>query len=197
VAEVANVNDLLAGHVALDLECLDRVYLNGYVPNLQVGGQVVTFLCERMGAKVPSRGLFNKIGTAFRRAVMTFATANQIPVVRFARGDRKADVMRPYLEAATEPGVVAIGRHRPRTRPSPGPPRQSPRSNRSPSRCRRRWSPRQRRRRSAPSAASKDSPRFALTVAGLPSQRDGHPKRGSPVPLSALGRTPDVFRRYR
>ena len=35
---------VLDGHVMLDLECLDRVYLNGYVPNLQVGGQVVTFL---------------------------------------------------------------------------------------------------------------------------------------------------------
>lgn len=37
-----NVNDVLDGQVVLDLECLDRIYLNGYVPNLQVGGQVVT-----------------------------------------------------------------------------------------------------------------------------------------------------------
>src|SRR3954454_18459970 len=29
--------DILGGHVSLDLECLDRIYLNGYVPNLQVG----------------------------------------------------------------------------------------------------------------------------------------------------------------
>jgi hypothetical protein len=34
------VNDILDGHLTLDLECFDRVYLNGYVPNLQVGGQV-------------------------------------------------------------------------------------------------------------------------------------------------------------
>jgi len=26
------INDLLDGHVKLDIECLDRVYLNGYVP---------------------------------------------------------------------------------------------------------------------------------------------------------------------
>ncbi len=32
------LNDLLDGHVQLDVECLDRIYLNGYVPNLQVGG---------------------------------------------------------------------------------------------------------------------------------------------------------------
>ena len=32
------VNEVLDGHGSLDLECLDRVYLNAYVPNLQVGG---------------------------------------------------------------------------------------------------------------------------------------------------------------
>ncbi|HSS08994.1 MAG TPA: hypothetical protein VLL25_03860, partial [Acidimicrobiales bacterium] len=109
MADVANVNDLLRGHVTLDVSCLDRVYLNAYVPNLQVSGQVVTFLCDRLEAKVPSPALFNKIGLAFRREVMAFATDRAIPLVRFAKGDRKADVMRPYLEAAAEPGVVAIG----------------------------------------------------------------------------------------
>jgi hypothetical protein len=38
-----NVNEILDGHIVLDLECLDRIYLNAYVPDLQVPGQVVTF----------------------------------------------------------------------------------------------------------------------------------------------------------
>lgn len=38
-----NVNDVLDGHVGLDLDCVDRLYLNAYVPNLRVGGQVVSF----------------------------------------------------------------------------------------------------------------------------------------------------------
>src|SRR3954454_23059053 len=108
-ADVANVNDLLAGHVTLEVECLDRLYLNGYVPNLQVSGQVVTFLCDHRGAKVPSPALFNKIGLAFRKAVLEFAADNDIPLLRFAKADRKIDVVRPYLNAATGPGVVAIG----------------------------------------------------------------------------------------
>jgi hypothetical protein len=37
----------------LDLECLDRVYLNAYVPNLQVGGQVVSFLTAHLGYPIP------------------------------------------------------------------------------------------------------------------------------------------------
>jgi hypothetical protein len=106
---VVNVNDLLDGHVALDVDCLDRVYLNGYVPGLQVGGQVVRFMKEHLGLSIPSPTIFNKIGTAFRRAVSEFAEVNDIPVVRFKKGDRRIDLMRPYLEAATAPAVVAIG----------------------------------------------------------------------------------------
>jgi len=109
MVDVANVNDLLAGHVTLEVECLDRIYLNGYVPSLQVSGQVVTFLCDHRGATVPSPALFNKIGLAFRKAVVEFAEDNDIPLLRFAKADRKIDVIRPYLDAASQPGVVAIG----------------------------------------------------------------------------------------
>ena len=42
MATVGNVNEILDGHIVLDLECLDRVYLNAYVPKLQVSGQVVS-----------------------------------------------------------------------------------------------------------------------------------------------------------
>ncbi len=103
---------VLDGHVTLDLECLDRIYLNGYVPNLQVGGQVVTFLTQHLGNPVPSPALFGPIGDRFRQAVARFADQHAIPVVRFAKEQRKAEVMRPYLEAAAQsgqPGVVAVG----------------------------------------------------------------------------------------
>lgn len=58
---------------------------------------------------MPPPALFNRIGNAFRKAVTDYAEANSIPVVRFKKGDRKADVMKPYLAKATRPGVVAIG----------------------------------------------------------------------------------------
>lgn len=35
-----DINEILKDHVTLDVECIDRVYLNGYVPNLQVPGQL-------------------------------------------------------------------------------------------------------------------------------------------------------------
>jgi hypothetical protein len=109
MSSAGNVNDLLQGHVALDIECLDRLYLNAYVPRLQVGGQVVSFMKDHLSLPVPSPAVFQRMGNAFRRQVYSFAEANDIPVVHFKKGDRRIDLMRPYLDAATEPGVVAIG----------------------------------------------------------------------------------------
>jgi hypothetical protein len=106
------VNDVLDGHVALDLECLDRIYLNAYVPNLQVGGQVVSFLTAHLGNPIPSPAIFDKIGSAFRKAVARFAEEEHIPVVRFTKTDRKIEKMRPYIAAQAKTGrsgVAAIG----------------------------------------------------------------------------------------
>jgi len=107
------------------------------VPVLQVGGQVVTFLTEHRGNPIPSPALFNPIGERFRAAVGRFATAHGIPVVRFEKDQRKAEVMRPYLEAAARDGVsrvvaigvaqeyqrVVCGYDRGRSDGQPGPPR--------------------------------------------------------------------------
>src|SRR5215207_1751613 len=106
------VNDVLGGYVALDLECLDRIYLNAYVPSLQVGGQVVSFLTAHLGYPIPSPAVFDKIGTGFRRAVARFVEEEHIPVVRFTKTDRKIETMRPYLAAQARTGrsgVAAIG----------------------------------------------------------------------------------------
>jgi hypothetical protein len=111
-ARVVTVNEVLGGHSVLDIECLDRVYLNAYVPILQSSGQVVAFMTQHLGLPIPSPALFDKIGQRFRQAVASFAEANQIPWVRFAKGDRKAGMMAPYLrrQAATgRSGVAAIG----------------------------------------------------------------------------------------
>ena len=112
MAETLRVNDLLDGHVTLDVECLDRIYLNGYVPSLQVSGQVASFMTAHLKQPIPSPAIMEKIGTSFRRGVRAFAQDHQIPVVTFAKHERKQEVMGPYLQrqAATgRPGVAAIG----------------------------------------------------------------------------------------
>jgi hypothetical protein len=105
------VNDVLDGHVGLDLQCLDRLYLHGYLGQLQVGGQVIQFLRHR-GYPVPSPACLQQIGDAFRRRVASFAEANHIPVVPLKAADRNIAVMQSYLDKAAATGrsqVAAIG----------------------------------------------------------------------------------------
>jgi len=106
------VNELLDGHVLLDIECLDRIYLNAYVPILQSSGQVVAFMTQHLGKPIPSPALMEHIGTRFRKAVQSYASSNGIPWVRFGKDDRKVDVMLPHTgaQAATgRSGVAAVG----------------------------------------------------------------------------------------
>jgi hypothetical protein len=106
------VTDILDGHVGLDLECFDRIYLNGWVHNLQVSGQVVNFLTHHLGFPIPSPAILEKIGLRFRKAVTVFATDNDLAVIRFAKGERKLEVMRPHLDRLVREGrtgVAAIG----------------------------------------------------------------------------------------
>jgi hypothetical protein len=105
------VNDVLDGHIKLDIACLDRIYLHGYLARAQVGGQVVQFLRHR-GYPVPSPACLQQIGEAFRRSVASFTLANTIPVVHLKAADRNIEVMRPYLERAAATGrsqVAALG----------------------------------------------------------------------------------------
>jgi hypothetical protein len=68
-------HDVLDGHVVLDIECLDRIYLNAHVPILQNSSQVVAFLSGHLGFPFPSPALFRQMGDRFRRAVVSFADA--------------------------------------------------------------------------------------------------------------------------
>ena len=117
MASVANINEVLEGHVALEVECVDRLHLNAYVPSLQVGGQVVRFITAHLGKPIPSMAVLGSIGNRFRRDVRRFAEQRGIPVLRLKTpdrsrwDDRKLDHARPYLHAAEREqrfGVVAI-----------------------------------------------------------------------------------------
>ena len=109
---VVTAADMVAGHVRLDISCLDRVYLNGYVAKLQTAGGVIYFFHDHRGKPIVSPALFEPIGEKFRKDIKDWAQANGVPVIRFGAGERKADVMAPYLDAAAGSGrsqVAAIG----------------------------------------------------------------------------------------
>jgi hypothetical protein len=108
-----NVAELITAHVTLAVDCVDRLYLNAYVPRLQSSGGVVTFLEHRGGTTIPSPALFGKITETFKQALRAWAERDGIPWLEFPKGARKDDVVQPYRErftatGATE-GVVLVG----------------------------------------------------------------------------------------
>jgi hypothetical protein len=104
-----DINEILKDHVTLDVECIDRIYLNGYIPNLQMPGQLVKFLHHR-GYDIPSPAILAKMTTAYKAAVEAFAQEHGIPLIHFEPGVRKEDIAAEYRERHGEQeGVVFIG----------------------------------------------------------------------------------------
>src|SRR5437879_3511366 len=46
--------DVLAGHVTFEVECIDRMYLNVYVPQLQYATGLVSYIHRHLGKPVAS-----------------------------------------------------------------------------------------------------------------------------------------------
>ena len=109
---VVTAADMVAGHVTLDVSCPDRLYLNGYVAKLQTPGGVVYFFHDHPGRADGVRRCSSRWGEVPPGHQGLGAGQNGVPVIRFKAGERKADVMAPYLDAAAATGhsqVVAIG----------------------------------------------------------------------------------------
>ena len=64
-----NAAEALAEHTTLELECIDRMYLNFYVPMLQTGAGAPYFLRNIRGNPVPSSALMAPITRAFVAAI--------------------------------------------------------------------------------------------------------------------------------
>jgi len=105
-----NVATILRDHVSLSTSCIDRLYLNGYVPKLQSSGQLCAFLCDHLGNRIASPAALRPLHDRFVQDVTAFAEQQLVPIVQFERGQRKDDVAAPHRRRfqATE-GVVFIG----------------------------------------------------------------------------------------
>ncbi len=79
------------------------------MPALQVGGQVITFLHGHLGMRIASPAVLEQIGTRFRQAVARFAEINDIPMVKFKKGTREIDVMRPLRHCCVVPSLESVG----------------------------------------------------------------------------------------
>ena len=112
-----SVSDVLDEHVTLEVECIDRLYLNVYQPRLQHVNGVVWFLRGHRGAPFASSALMDPISKAFVASIHRFCRERDVPMVEFAKGQRKDDLAHEYLaHFQAEEGVLFVGRAQEKTR---------------------------------------------------------------------------------
>jgi hypothetical protein len=106
---MTNANEILKEQVTLDIECIDRLYLNGYIPQMQTSGGLVYYLRQK-GFPIPSPVVLGDMTTDYRKQVKEFAQEQGIPMIEFEKGQRKDDVVAEYRQAHPgKEGVVVIG----------------------------------------------------------------------------------------
>ena len=105
------VAEILREHVTLEVEGIDRMYLNVYVPALPRAGGVASFFRFHRGYRFASSALMDPITKAFIAPMEQFAQQAQVPVVTFEKGQRKDDVAAEFRKKfrASE-GVLFIGK---------------------------------------------------------------------------------------
>ena len=105
------VAEVLQQHVTLELESLDRVYLNVYQRLLQTPRAAFHFLREHHGAGAVSSRKMRAISERFIEGVQVFARRHGVELLTFEKGQRKEDLAAEYLQRFTDrEGVLFIGK---------------------------------------------------------------------------------------
>lgn len=111
-----SVSEILQDHVTLEIEGIDRMYLNAYVPMLQTEGGTTYFFREQRGFRFASAATMAPMTKAFVTAVEAFIKAENLPVVTFRKSQRKDDVAAEYRARFTgEEGILFVGKAQEKT----------------------------------------------------------------------------------
>ena len=112
-----NVAEILAEHTTLEVECIDRMYVNLYVPILQREAGIAHFWQAHRGHRFASGTQMGPMSRAFISSIEQFADRKGIPLIKFKAGQRKDDIAKKSLEAfRAEEGVFLIGKAQEKTR---------------------------------------------------------------------------------
>jgi hypothetical protein len=106
-----NVAEILENHVTFELEAIDRLYLNAYVPSLQTGAGFVYFVKTQLGTPIRSTKMVAPMSEQFVKAIERFVATQGIDLVPFEKGQRKDDIAQDYLARFEgDEGVLFVGK---------------------------------------------------------------------------------------
>src|SRR6202142_4655472 len=100
------VAEVLREHVTLEVEGIDRMYLNVYVPALQRAGGVASFFRFHPGHRFASSALMDPITKTFIAQMEQFAKQEKVPLMTFQKGQCKDDVAAQYRKKFSAPEGV-------------------------------------------------------------------------------------------
>src|SRR5215469_3589954 len=110
------VAEVLSQHVTLEVEGIDRMYLNVYQPRLQTDRGVAAFFRCHRGQTFASSALMDPMSKAFIAAVDRFVLQEQIPLIAFAKGQRKDDIAKEYRARSDgSEGILFVGKAQEKT----------------------------------------------------------------------------------
>jgi hypothetical protein len=110
------VAEVLKHHVTLEVEGIDRMYLNVYQPRLQTDRGVASFFRFHRGETFASSALMNPMSKSFVARIERFVKDNQIPLITFTKGQRKDDVTQEYRSRfGGIEGIVVVGKAQEKT----------------------------------------------------------------------------------
>ncbi len=102
--------DVLSHNVEFEVECIDRVFLNVWVPRLGYGAGVQGFFVGHRGHHYASTALMDPMTKAFVAGIHGFVAARGLELVSFGK-ERKDEVAQQFLARFTgAEGVLFVGR---------------------------------------------------------------------------------------
>lgn len=105
-----SVAQIQRDHVVMELECIDRMYINAYVPKLTSEPGVASYFRYHLGHRFASTKQAAAITDAFIVKIRDFIHDHNIPLVRFHKGQRKDQVFQEHLRRfKPSQGVVFVG----------------------------------------------------------------------------------------
>ncbi len=105
-----NVAELQRERVVMELEGIDRMYLNAYVPQLTTAAGIAGFVRKHLGYRFASTKQVCEMTEWFVDNIRRFASTEGIEMVHFEKGQRKDSVMQDRLRRFKKrEGVVFIG----------------------------------------------------------------------------------------
>jgi len=97
-------------HVVLELECIDRMYLNAYVPKLTSEAGIAAFCRGYLGHRFASTKQAVAMTQTFLRSIRDFLRREGLELVPFKKGQRKDDVLQGRLRHFHKnEGVIFVG----------------------------------------------------------------------------------------